>query len=262
MLNKIKKRLFVYTLPLKKLLLAGVFLAAVLSLLVISGPLSYLAFPGELEDMVMVVDPGHGGIDGGVSVGEILEKDINLRVARKLKKKLKGDGAAVVLTRKKDADVSGEAPEQPASRHKRDLLGRLNVINESEADLFVSLHVNSCEASYVRGAICFYHEDTPESVEMAEFVQESLNRVTGKQLRDDELLHRYTKSGYFSRLLNSAEPAGIIVEMGFITNPTDRKLLGKPSYRTELAGAIHSGIVDYVKACEARDAFSREDIKK
>ncbi len=245
MFGKLKRKLFVYMIPKKKLAILIFFLAAMFVLMVLSGPFSYIAFAGKLSGITVAVDPGHGGIDGGVMVGQYLEKDVNLKIAGRLRKKLKEEGARVILTRKQDADVSDMGPKE-ASRHRRDLLGRINTINQSGADLFVSIHVNSCEASYVRGSICFYETGRGDSKKLSECLQTSLNRVTGRDLQEGELVHREIKEGDFSLLLRETEPPGSMIEVGFATNPTERKLLTETGYQKEITVAIKEGIENYV----------------
>ncbi len=255
-------KLKVYRIPYPKTLVAATLVLASFLMLFLSGTFSYFdRSSGVFHGTSIAIDPGHGGIDGGVGRHEILEKDINLEVAKILRSKLRAKGARVVMTRKKDEELSYKEPDLPGSRHRRDLSARVNMINQSEVDLFVSLHLNACEASYVRGAICFYQPDFEDSVRLAECIQNELNLVTGKELQEGELLHRSTKEGPFFLLLNTTDPPGVIVEMGFISNPTDRELLAREDYRKELAEAIKRGIVEYLQGTPPTESFNRLKVK-
>ncbi|HHX77433.1 MAG TPA: N-acetylmuramoyl-L-alanine amidase CwlD [Firmicutes bacterium] len=197
-----------------------------------------------LGGKTIVIDPGHGGIDGGVSGNGLVEKEINLEVALLLRDFLEKRGAAVKMTRESDRDVSGLVPDGSAARHIRDLYGRGRFINESGADLFISLHVNSCGDPYTRGAIVF-HGDDSASQALADILQKSLNRVTKVNPREGEYFHQSSKIGDFY-LLNYSSIPGVIVEMGFMTSPGDRELLKDGSYKREIARAVCYGIVRYL----------------
>lgn len=194
----------------------------------------------------IIVDPGHGGIDGGVCRGEdLLEKNINLALAKQLRSVLRKKGYGVKMTRETDKDVSDLLPNGSDTRHRRDVHGRAKYINESNGDLFVSIHVNSCEDPYTRGAITFFTADDPQSELLAEEIQNHLNPVTRAEPQAGEYFHENIRAGEFYLLLNTNIP-GVIIEVGFITSPSDKKLLATNSYRKKLAEAICAGIESYI----------------
>lgn len=198
------------------------------------------------DGITVIIDPGHGGIDGGVSRGEdLLEKDVNLKIAKQLKRVLLKKGYGVKMTRETDKDVSDLLPNGPDTRHRRDVHARAKYINESDGDLFVSIHVNSCEDPYTRGAITFFAADNPQGEILAKVIQNHLNKVTKAEPQTGEYFHENARTGDFYLLLNTEIP-GVIIEVGFITSPGDKKLLATDSYRKKLAEAICEGIESYL----------------
>ena len=105
------------------------------------------------------------------------------------------------MTRETDKDVSDLLPNGSDTRHRRDVHGRAKFINESNGDLFVSIHVNSCEDPYTRGAITFFTENNPQSEALAEIIQSHLNAATKAKPQDGEYFHEKTRTGDFYILL-------------------------------------------------------------
>lgn len=246
--NKLKNKCWVCFLPRKKIRNGVISLALICSLvLFLAGFQSYLPAiqATAAKGVTVIIDPGHGGIDGGVCRGDdLLEKDINLAIAKQLSSLLRKKGFAVQMTRDTDKDVSDLLPNGADTRHRRDVHGRAKFINDSDGDLFVSIHVNSCEDPYTRGAITFFTENDPQSEALAAAVQNRLNTVTRAKPQDGEYFHENTRTGDFYLLLHTDIP-GAIVEVGFITSPSDKKLLSTKSYRNKLAEAICAGIESY-----------------
>ncbi len=216
-----------------------------LQLLTFSRPATiYYGYP--LKSVRVLIDPGHGGIDpGSHHNGSITEKEIVLSVALELRRILEQAGAEVIMTRETDEDVSHHIPGSEGSRYQRDMKSRVKLINESGAELFVSLHINDIYDPTVRGAIVFYCNSRPENKLLAEAIQKNLNPVVAVNPRPDQLIHQKTKEGSYL-VLNCAEIPGVIVEMAFMTSPDDRKLLKQDSYRNKLAQAILIGIAEYI----------------
>jgi N-acetylmuramoyl-L-alanine amidase len=207
----------------------------------------YYGYP--LKGLTVVIDPGHGGIDPGVHFNEeILEKEVVLAVGLDLRRLLEQSGAAVVMTREVDEDVSRHFPESPLDRHQRDVRGRTKIINESGADLFISLHLNSVHDPSVRGPIAFYCNSRPENKLLAELIQKNINPVLTVNAKDHQLIHAHPKETGAYYILNEAVITGIILEMAFMTSPDDRALLKQDRYRNLLAQAIFMGIAEYFYA--------------
>lgn len=223
-------------------------LAIILFLIFFTRPYDYFAVSRAtvLNEITVIIDPGHGGIDGGVSRGDdLLEKDINLEIAKLLRACLIKKGCSVKMTRETDKDVSHLIPGGPETRHRRDVHSRAKYINESNGDLFISLHVNSCDDPYTRGAITFYAAHSEESLILAEIIQGYLNLVTVTDPESGEYYHKGIKTGDLYILNNTVIP-GVLVEVGFITNDNDKKLLGTREHRKRLAEAICNGVVAFI----------------
>jgi N-acetylmuramoyl-L-alanine amidase CwlD len=229
--------------PLLMLLLIGGLIS--LQLWSLSRPATiYYGHP--LKGTRILIDPGHGGIDpGSHHNGSFTEKEVVLAVGLELRHLLEQAGAEVLMTRETDEDVSRHIPGDSASRYQRDMKGRVKLINESGADLFVSLHVNYIYDPTVRGAIVFYCSSRPENKLLAEAIQKNINPVVAVNPRPDQYIHQNTKEGSYL-VLNCTEIPGVIVEMAFMTSPDDRELMKQDSYRKKLAQAVLIGIAEYI----------------
>jgi N-acetylmuramoyl-L-alanine amidase len=189
-----------------------------------------------LQKKVIVIDPGHGGIDGGTNREGLLEKNINLEIALKLREILERNNASVVMTREKDTALD-HLNNYSSSRHLRDLSARRDIINQNDADLFISIHINA-GSSHLSGPLVIYRE---EDQRLAHLLQTKLNSM---EYKDIELKSNYPLQGnYF--LLNTAQVEGVIVEIGYITNSRDNKLLQDEEYQYLVAKTLFSGIEEY-----------------
>ncbi len=127
------------------------------------------------EEITIVVDAGHGGIDPGkIGVNNALEKDINLAIALKLERNLKENGIHVVMTR---TDDNGLYKESDTNKKVRDMKNRLEIIEEAKPTLAVSIHQNSYPDPSVSGVQVFYYKDSVKSREAAEIMQAQMIRT-------------------------------------------------------------------------------------
>ena len=201
--------------------------------------------PAPLGGIKIVVDPGHGGIDGGASVGEVIEKDITLALAKALEKELKKQGATVVMTRSQAGDALEEhnpKADFPTIRARKvaDLKLREEMITNTDADLFISVHVNAVPEARWRGAQVFYHKDGHvEGAAVAKAIQGSIREQIGNTEREALSI----KQMY---LLKKATVPAVLVETGFLSNPEELKLLTTADYQRKMAKAIADGIESYV----------------
>ncbi|WP_028611293.1 N-acetylmuramoyl-L-alanine amidase family protein [Paenibacillus harenae] len=190
-----------------------------------------------LPSAAVIIDAGHGGIDGGASAANILEKDINLAIAKKLYLLLQSQGISAVLNRTGDYALSEENRwHMTSSRHRKDLSQRRQLTEEINSGLLVSLHVNWSKSSLQRGPLVL-HQKSGESALLAFCIQDMLNRQ-----QNTAYLPREGKPYY---LLNRIHQPTVIVEMGFISSSRDRDMLTNPRRQTEIAAAIASGIRQY-----------------
>ncbi|ADI25216.1 N-acetylmuramoyl-L-alanine amidase CwlD [Geobacillus sp. C56-T3] len=191
-----------------------------------------------LSGRIIVLDPGHGGPDGGAVGGEAVEKDIALNVAKKLRDYLQQQGALVLMTRETDRDLASPSTRGYSRRKTEDLLERTAFVNRSNADLFISIHLNAIPSPRWRGAQTFYYGSFIENERLARFIQAELRRNL-------ENTHRLAKMIDTVYLLKHAKIPGALVEVGFLSNPDERELLVSDGYQTKLAASIYKGVLRY-----------------
>jgi N-acetylmuramoyl-L-alanine amidase len=192
-----------------------------------------------LSGEIIVIDPGHGGPDGGASYGnEVFERDIALNIAFRLKDYLQEQGAVVLLTRKDSKDLASPDTKGIRNRKVEDLRNRVEFINESDASSFVTIHLNAIPSERWSGAQTFYYGSFEENKRMAAFIQTEITRNLENTSRTAKAI-----SGIY--LLKKAQVPGALVEVGFLSNPRERQLLQKESYQEMMAASIYKGILRY-----------------
>jgi N-acetylmuramoyl-L-alanine amidase len=191
-----------------------------------------------LPNADVLLDAGHGGIDSGTHWKDVLEKDINLAVSRKLYLLLRSKGLKVILNRTGDYALSDDNRwHLSRSRHRRDLSQRRGLSDEIGASLFISIHVNWSPKGNKRGPLVI-HQSEGRSALLAGFIQNSLNQQQGRSR-----LPQAAKQFY---LLNRVQVPSVIVETAFLNNPGDRAMLTSIPGQNRLAAAIASGIMGYL----------------
>ena len=185
---------------------------------------------------IIYIDPGHGGMDPGAVYKEIKESDINLSISKILKEKLEKYGAIVYLTRQDNYDLS----ENSAKNKKRnDLTARARIINESNCDMYISIHLNSDPSPSWYGAQTFYTTQNKENKKIAELIQKKLQENLNTKRKSKNLKNTY--------LYEKITRPGILIEVGFISNHNERSLLIKKEYQNTLAITITEGVIEYFK---------------
>jgi len=222
-----------------------VILSVVILALSLIFTINFKSFLSVFEDSttrVILIDPGHGGIDGGACSSDgVCEKNINLSISLKLDELLKKDGYKVVLTRYED---SGLYTEGKSVRDKKieDLNKRAAMKKDTECDLFVSIHLNKFPQADCKGAQVWYsrHED---SMNFANLVQENLiidlDPSNKRKAKPAETHYKVLRS-------NDTMP-GIIVECGFLSNNEEAKKLSTDEYQTKIAESLYKSISMYFK---------------
>lgn len=186
------------------------------------------------EGKTVVIDPGHGGGDYGAinpNTG-LVEKDVTLDIALRLQDILLKNGWNAILTRSTDRDVS-----YLGSSDFEELQARVDVANNVNADLFISIHCDASTKSNVRGTTSFYYGDKGKALAMS--LQQSIAGRLGTA-------NRGIKSADYFVLKHTTMPA-TLAEIAFISNIDDAKLLATPSFRQDTAEALYEGICQYVK---------------
>ncbi|MHA6529853.1 N-acetylmuramoyl-L-alanine amidase [Paenibacillus sp. BAC0078] len=190
------------------------------------------------DQRIILIDAGHGGIDGGTSHGSILEKDITLAISRRLFLLLRSDGFDAILNRTGDYAPSDDNRWlRSSSRHMRDLAQRKELAETLPANVVVSIHVNWARSPAKHGPLVLYRQEG-RSYLLAHSIQDQLNQLYG--VKTDSM------PGKPFYLLNKITATTVIVEAGFISSPADREKLCSPKGQEEIAEAIAGGIAAYL----------------
>lgn len=211
----------------KLTLLLLLFLIIIISIFNVSA--SNLTFP--LLGKTIYLDAGHGGVDNGATVNNVKEKDLNLQIVYKLKETLTSAGATVLLTRKDDNDISNP---NALYRKKSDFDNRIKLINNSNADLYISIHQNIYQNKKYSGPQVFYVKNNQK---LAEIIQNTLNKYLNTKRKVKTI-----NNTYMYKLLKKK---GILIECGFISNDNERYKLKTEEYQLKLSKIITEGIITY-----------------
>ena len=165
-------------------------------------------FHHPLAGRTIVLDPGHGGPDGGAEGGSIQEKDVTLAITLRLRDYLQEAGAYVVLTRSKDQDLASEETKGMSRRKTEDLKARAKKMDEADPDCVISIHLNAIPSTRSRGAQTFYHPKDKQNMILARFIQKSI----ASELQNTDRLAKTINHVY---LLRRAQSPAALVEVGF-----------------------------------------------
>ncbi|PWM75258.1 MAG: hypothetical protein DBX59_02180 [Bacillota bacterium] len=222
----------------KNLIIAGVLILACIAAAVCIGAMNRPDESVAAAEIKVVIDAGHGGIDGGVvgvKTGK-KESELNLAVSKKLAKHFQNAGIDAVFTRKNDAGLYGAAT---GNLKRRDMEARRDIILKEKPTLVISVHMNKYPVSSRRGAQVFFNETDGQGKQLADCVQKSFNAM-------EEATREYAalKGDYY--ILNSHPYPACIAECGFLSNPEDEALLLTEEYQEKIAYAIFKGAIDYL----------------
>ena len=187
---------------------------------------------------VIVIDAGHGGRDGGTTgvASGISESELNLAYAKKLAGLCEQFGMKTVLTRK---DMKGLYDENASNKKKSEMERRKKIINESGAEVMVSIHMNSFPLSSCKGAQVFYAKGSDGGFNLAKSVQTNICKSFSSA-------RNYVSVGdYF--VINTAQMPAILIECGFLSNPEEEKLLVNDDYCEKFCYSILAGIISYLE---------------
>ena len=185
---------------------------------------------------VIYLDPGHGGLDPGAMYKNIKEKNINLQISKNLEKRLTKLGAIVYLTRYDDYDLS---VNNTINRKRSDLSRRGNIINISDCDLFLSIHLNAENTGIWKGAQTFYNTNNKENKKIAELLQQ--------QFKEDLNSKRKAKNKNDLYLQKRINRPGVLIEVGFLSNASERYLLKQEKYQDKVTLSIANALLKYFK---------------
>ncbi|MEE3427720.1 MAG: N-acetylmuramoyl-L-alanine amidase [Ruminococcus sp.] len=193
----------------------------------------------DISEPIIVIDAGHGGEDGGAVANNIVEKDINLSISKKLKDIFKASGFIVITTRDKDKMINTNGSSL-RERKVSDMKNRLELFNKNENNIVVSIHQNKFSQEKYSGTQVFYSKNNPQSEIMAEYIRKNIAKLI--QPENERAAKPADESIYL--LYNSKVPA-VIVECGFISNYTEANKLKDNNYQKKLAFAIYSGVLEF-----------------
>lgn len=192
-----------------------------------------------LAGKVIVLDAGHGGVDGGaVSRQGVIEKDINLAITLYLRDYLQEAGAVVRVTREGDYDLASPGTKGYSKRKTEDLKQRVKIIEDQQADLFVSVHMNSIPSNRWRGAQVFYYPNHTDNANLANLMQEEMKR----NLENTDRIAKTVNTVYLLRILKIPSA---LVEVGFLSHDEEATLLKDVEYQRKVAASIYKGILRY-----------------
>ena len=168
-------------------------------------------------------------------VNDIYEKDLNLQISKKLQKELIKNGATVLMVREGDYDLS---KPNALWRKKSDFDNRINLINNSQADMYISIHINYLTNKNYKGAQIFYDDVNKNNEKIAKIMQKTLNN----ELQNNRDYKKINNSVY---MYNKLEVQGVLIECGFLSNAEEKILLTKPYYQQKIAKSIVQGMLNY-----------------
>jgi len=186
----------------------------------------------------IILDAGHGGKDGGASSRDgLVERDLVLNITKIVEEQLRLQGFNVIMTRDGDADL---ASEHARNRKKEDLARRVDILNTTENAIAVSIHANAITNARWAGAQTFYDPKRLENKEFATHIMNAMRaNIAGLEREQRPISNIYI-------LRNSTIPT-TLVEVGFLSNPTEARLLACPDYQRLMAYAIFEGIISYIE---------------
>lgn len=192
----------------------------------------------SVNKIKIVLDAGHGGIDGGVTgiTTGVKESDLNLKIVKKLEKLLVNSGFIVILTRSSDAGLYGVAT---GNLKRKDMLKRKEIIIEAKPDLVVSVHLNKFSVTTRRGAQVFFKDGNEKGYLLATAIQSSFN-----SLKESTREFSALKGDYY--ILNCSPYPSVIAECGFLSNPEEEALLVSDEYQNKISSALFEGITAFL----------------
>ena len=200
---------------------------------------SAMPAPLPLTGWTILIDPGHGGYDGGARARDsgVWEKVINLNVALQVEKSLMAQGASVIMTRREDADLCTADRPAALTKKRQDMLARVEMAVSAKVDMVLSIHMNEYRARGESGPQVFYRQGSDAGRLLAGCMQEALiERLQPRKKRSA------MAGDYF--ILQLDVPS-VLVECGFISNPEEERLLLSEEYQARLGEAIAAGVMSY-----------------
>ncbi len=234
--NILKKINLVFAAAIIIIMLAGIFLNLTRTTETIDG-----GGERKIEKIKILIDPGHGGIDQGASGDmKIAEAPINLAISEKLMSFLEGSGFEVEMTRYDDSGLYTELSNTIRAKKNEDLKNRVELINNSGADLAISIHLNSFPQKQYYGAHVFYQKSNEITTKSAaDIIQESMRNILDKS---NDRVPQIKKD---IKIMDETAIPVILIECGFLSNNEEERKLVSDDYQEKAAWAIYTGIIEF-----------------
>ena len=217
-----------------------VIVAIITCILIITYIMPVNVFAFDNSDKVILIDPGHGGIDGGAkSKAGTIEKDINLQISLKLRDNLEEKGYKVYMTRDEDKGFYQKG-KTIKEKKREDLNRRVEMKKETECDIFISIHQNMFPQSKCYGAQVWYASNE-KSYNLATIVQEAIK----ESVKDNNKRVAKPAADAYLILRDKYEGASILVECGFLSNPNEESRLKSDKHQNLIVEGISNGIDKY-----------------
>ena len=196
----------------------------------------------DADGIVVIIDAGHGGEDcGAIGVDGTLEKHINLNIAIKLSELLRSAGISTRLTRTEDTMLYDKNADYKGHKKALDFARRLEIAQEYDDAIFVSIHLNYFPQSKYSGLQVYYSDNSPDSQKLAGKIQELT-----KDILQPKNNRKIKSAGDNIYLLHKIKYTAVLVECGFLSNPEECQKLSEKKYQTQLALILYSSIVNYL----------------
>lgn len=225
----------------QKYILKLIWLIILLTVLSFISKSSITVFSIPIRNVVIVIDAGHGGRDPGASGSSgIVEEEVNLKIALKLRRLVEQGGGTAIMIREDNSGLYTEGKNVKGTRKREDLENRHALINSCGANILISIHLNSFPESRYYGAQTFYMKGDDKSKRLAECIQKELIGVLN---RGNERKAKSIDSIY---ILKNNNMPGALVECGFLSNHEEERLLRDDHYQEKVAWSIFIGIIKYL----------------
>lgn len=190
---------------------------------------------------VIVIDAGHGGIDGGAVAGDIVEKDINLAICLVLRDIFTANGFEVVMTRESDISIHDESVSGVKKQKTSDLRNRLAIVDSHPNAIFLSIHQNKYESASAKGAQIFYSPNNAQSRDLAELMQQDFVAML-----QPENHRQVKKAGKNLYLMYQAKCPAVLIESGFISNAEEAAMLTDSDYQAQIAFTTFCSVMRFL----------------
>lgn len=198
--------------------------------------------PNEKTDKkVIMIDPGHGGVDGGaVGYNNIVEKNINLAISLKLRTLFEASGFTVVMTREDDRSIHDAGSDTIREKKVTDIHNRSKLLAQYPGAVFISVHQNKFQQSQYSGTQVFYSVNNAGGKVLASCIQSDVKKLL--QNSNNRVIKPAGDNLY---ILYHAQSPAVMVECGFLSNPREAVMLTQSQYQMQMAFSIYCGTLDY-----------------